>query len=159
MASVAVDTPVDLFQQAGSKRNVADFFGGRRISKRLRPVMPAEIVLKETYHNKKFLDHLGNQGPDCSIDIDKFVKPAQKIVKRTSTNPVSTIKYHRIEYKIGNGQTAIAGRYYPSIPCYQNLPGTVRRIVANDMYAEVDLVNAHPNILLLHYPTVRALLY
>ena len=140
-------------------RGVEEFFGASssRPSKRMRPVIPSEIVLKETYYNKAFLTSLSRQAEDSPIDEDKYVKPAAKILKRVSASSSSTLKYHQIEYQIGAGQTVVAGRFYPHVPCYQSLPGTVRRIVADDQYSEIDLENAHPNILLDRFPDMDGL--
>ena len=130
--------------------SVSDFF---LPAKRMRPAMPAEIVLKECYHNKEFLKALSNQADDSPVDWEKYVLPAQKIVKRLSASSL-TIKYHQVEYYVGNNQKCSVGRYYPvqRFPCNQSLPGVVRRLVADNKYVEVDLGNAHPTILMHFFP-------
>ena len=123
------------------------------------PAMASEIVLKETYYKRDFLNSLSNQAEGSPVDEQKYVIPAKKIAKRLSSSSSTTVRYHRVEYAIGGGRKCSAGRYYPSerFPCFQSLPGVVRRLVADNKYVEVDLGNAHPTILFHFFPEKESL--
>eukprot|EP00873_Tetraselmis_striata_P027957 jgi/Tetstr1/448221/TSEL_035509.t1 len=93
--------------------------------------------------------------------IDKsLVTIAKNLHKRLRKIPSTTVEYIQKAYPIPDGEVAYIGRLYPSnkrFVCFQNMLGCLRRVLIAGKYVEVDMQNAHFQLLAGKYPDALAI--
>eukprot|EP00873_Tetraselmis_striata_P028813 jgi/Tetstr1/449077/TSEL_036290.t1 len=96
-----------------------------------------------------------------SSAIDKYqVSVAKKLYQRLRYNSSTKVQYVQKSYKIPGEGVAFIGRLYPSnqrFVCFQNMLGSLRRILIDKKYVEVDMENAHFQLLAGKYPDARSI--
>eukprot|EP00873_Tetraselmis_striata_P039780 jgi/Tetstr1/460044/TSEL_005364.t1 len=121
--------------------------------------MPLRIELTETCHNVDFLRKLFSQSSSSVID-KSLVTIAKNLHKRLRKNASTTVEYVQKAYPIPGGDDAFIGRLYPSnqrFVCFQNMLGGLRRVLIAGKYVEVDMQNAHFQLLAGKYPDASAI--
>eukprot|EP00873_Tetraselmis_striata_P021731 jgi/Tetstr1/441995/TSEL_003145.t1 len=121
--------------------------------------MPLRIELTETCHNVDFLKKLFSQSSSSVID-KSLVTIAKKLHQRLRKNASTTVEYVQKAYPIPGEGDAFIGRMYPSnqrFVCFQNMLGCLRRVLIAGKYVEVDMQNAHFQLLAGKYPDAPAI--
>lgn len=112
---------------------------------------PVQIVLKETYYDVAKLQRMasidvvvpgGSYVKDMiwSTEVDKM----KRMLKNKKKDNTNTLTYVRPLYERGRYMATKSGKNEPS---YQNVYNKARRLVMDGMYHDIDMVNAHPSIL------------
>jgi len=108
-----------------------------------------KITLKEQYTNIDFLTEIAGINKNNKLFIDRFgpykseITRIKKFVSDVKQNKNQTITYEKKDYNIG--------RFYPvekSVNyCLQQMPKEFRNICMDKTAFSIDLVNAHPTIM------------
>jgi hypothetical protein len=116
----------------------------------MNPSEIEEFDIQETYHNIPFLsksaslDNCPNVNPK-EVECVKFL--ISKLYGKTSHD----VTYSQKEYKINfDGLKKKIGRYWPRLIeyyCYQNMLGLLRLILIAENYHEIDMEDAHCQVL------------
>ena len=123
--------------------------------------MSYEISLTEIYGDVPFLEKLSSLAPSCDIG-PKDIAACRSIVTRIKPGSNRLlVRYCQKEYNIGDSSSERIGRLWPlgknHYHCLQNLRGPLRRMHAFEKYAELDMENAHNELLIGHYVECAAL--
>ena len=116
------------------------------------------LVLTEVYGDLRFLDKLCNQRADTKVK-PSHISSAKSIVKRLRGATSSEVRYEVKKYRTKNGETVPIGRFFPfqkGFVTYQNMLGSMARVLSASLYVEVDLKNAHFEILAGNFPQYAA---
>ena len=111
--------------------------------------MPASISFVETYYNTTFLQKLCEQKASSPV-MPEHVALGTSLTRRLRGKNSSKVEYAQRKYSVGNGEVASLGRFFPlnkGFVSYPGMLGSLRRVLADGKYAEVDLRNAHIRIL------------
>ena len=103
--------------------------------------------LTEAYSQKGFLSKFKDLKPSENITVADICT-ASKLVTSMKGGSTACITYEQLQYKIGKEEEVRIGRYYPFVGAkkgsvsYQTMRGSLRRILMNSNYAELDMKNA-----------------
>jgi P4 family phage/plasmid primase-like protien len=115
-----------------------------------------KITLEESYFDLSFLRKLVTQRPDSTVSHE-HIAMGERLLLNINDKKKTVVDYEQRRYIVGPNEKVALGRFYPKQQTYQNMLGSMRRVLASGHYAEVDMVNAHFRLLLGKFPSARAL--
>jgi hypothetical protein len=116
-----------------------------------------QIAIQETYNDIAFLSKLASL-ENCPYIHPDQVLYAKRLIARLYGGRTTNVKYARKVYKITDSINESIGRFWPlntAYHCYQNMFHSLRHILLNNEFSEMDMVNAHAMLLSGFYPDAQ----